>query len=390
MKRILFVDDEVQILKSLTRLFIDTEYEVLTVESGEGALKVLENEEVNLIISDMRMPYMDGYQLLRIVREKYPKILRVILSGYADEKIVFKALQQNVAKLYMLKPWINDIMLKVVEQIFETEDVLSNSDLLLLINNIQELPTIKSSHQRIIGMIEKDADIAEISLEIERDQSISSKILHIANSAFYGVKTGSVKQAVSYLGLQNIRNLILSTSIIDSMTISGMGADYVEDLWNHASLTNKLLLFIYNNCLKKKIPEVANSSGLLHNIGVVFMLKSFSNNYLKLIIKSEKEGLDLIELEKAEFKVTHQETGGYLLRWWDLPFPIVEAALYHHNPFDERIVNSELVIAVHIAQKYASDMRKVPQLTRFLPETFLRIGLNRAEFEDKLSQVSWK
>jgi len=151
MKRILFVDDEVQILKSLTRLFIDTDYDVLTAESGAEALKVLENEEVNLVVSDMRMPNMDGYQLLCKVREKYPKILRVILSGYADEKIVFKALQQNISKLYLFKPWNNDLLLKLVEQIFETEDLLSNSDLLLLINNIEELPTIASSFQMRIS-----------------------------------------------------------------------------------------------------------------------------------------------------------------------------------------------------------------------------------------------
>ncbi|WP_291300363.1 HDOD domain-containing protein [Desulfosporosinus sp. BICA1-9] len=94
-----------------------------------------------------------------------------------------------------------------------------------------------------------------------------------------------------------------------------------------------------------------------------------------------------MELERAEFNATHQETGGYLLRWWDLPFPIVEAALYHHNPFDERIVNSELVIGVHIAQKYAWDMLKVPQLTRFSPEAFMKIGLVQSEFEEELNML---
>ncbi|HBW39027.1 HDOD domain-containing protein [Desulfosporosinus sp. BICA1-9] len=280
MKRILFVDDEVQILKSLKRLFIDTDYDVLTVESGEDALKILEREEINLIVSDMRMPYMDGYQLLCKVRENYPKILRVVLSGYADEKIVFKALRQNIAKLYMFKPWNNDALLKLVEQIFETEDLLSNNDLLLLINNFEGLPTIKSSFQRVIEMIDNDEGIIEISREIERDLAISTKVLHLANSAFYGVKTGSVKQALTYLGLKNIRSFILATSIIDVMSVSGGRIDFVEELWKHAFLSNKILLFIYEKCLHKKIPEVANSAGLLHNIGVVFMIKSFSKNYI--------------------------------------------------------------------------------------------------------------
>lgn len=65
----------------------------------------------------------------------------------------------------------------------------------------------------------------------------------------------------------------------------------------------------------------------------------------------------------------------------------MEAALYHHNPFDERIVNSELVIGVHIAQKYAWDMLKVPQLTRFSPEAFMKIGLVQSEFEEELNML---
>lgn len=390
LKRILFVDDEIQILKSLSRLFIDKEYDVVTAENGEDALKILESQEINLIVSDMRMPNMDGYQLLSKVREKYPKILRVILSGYADETITFRALQQNIAKLYMFKPWKNDMLIKLVEQIFETEDLLSHSDLLLLINNIEELPTIQSSYQRIIGMIEKDTDhLTEIAREIERDLSISTKVLHIANSAFYGVKTGSIKQAVTYLGLQNIRNLILATSIMDSISVTGVGMDFAQKVWEHAFLTNKILFFIFEKCLKKKMSELANSAGLLHNIGIVFMLKFFSKNYINFVNKTVDEGFVFIELEKAEFKVTHQETGGYLLRWWDLPFPIVEAALYHHNPFDERIVNSELVIGVHIAQKYAWDMMEISQMTGFHSEAFERIGLKQSEFEEKLNMVTW-
>jgi len=178
---------------------------------------------------------------------------------------------------------------------------------------------------------------------------------------------------------------------MDSISVSGVGMDFAEELWNHAFLSNKILLFIFEKCLQKRIPEVANSAGLLHNIGVVFMLKSFSKNYMNFRNKAAvKDGFDFIELEKAEFKATHQETGGYLLRWWDLPFPIVEAALYHHIPFDERIVNSELVIAVHIAQKYAWDIMKAPQMTRFFPEAFVKIGLKQSEFEEKFCMMTWK
>lgn len=388
-KKILLVDDEAQILRSLYRIFIDTDYEVFTAETGMDALTILEEETIDLIISDMRMPFMDGYQLLSVVKEKYPKILRVILSGYADEKIVLKALQQNIAKIYLFKPWNNTDLLNLINQMFETEEMLTSNELKLLINNLEDLPALESTHQRIIQLIEDDADIEQISKVIEQDQSVSTQVLHIANSAYYGVKTGSLNQAISFLGLQNIRNITLSTSIMNVKGISGAEDGSLEKFWKHSFLTNKLFMYIYSRHLHAKLPEVATSAGLLHNIGEVFMLNYLSKDYIKQRRKAQEEGISILEFEQQMFKVTHQQVGGYLLRWWELPFPIVEAALFHHNPLDSRIVNKELISAVHIAQKYAWDILRYPQLTEFYPEIFEEMGLDQHEFEDDLRDMAW-
>ncbi|MFZ5968754.1 MAG: response regulator [Bacillota bacterium] len=120
-RRILLVDDEIHILKSLTRVFIGTDYQIFTANSGADALSILRNQEVDLIVSDMRMPNMDGYELLYKVKIDYPDILGVILSAYADEKLIFRALQQNIAKHYIPKPWENDKLIKLIDQIFKTE-----------------------------------------------------------------------------------------------------------------------------------------------------------------------------------------------------------------------------------------------------------------------------
>ncbi len=80
-KTILFVDDEIPILKSLNRLFMDTDYEVFTAGSGKEALAILATEKIDMVITDMRMPEMDGCQLLQKVKELHPTSLRIILSG---------------------------------------------------------------------------------------------------------------------------------------------------------------------------------------------------------------------------------------------------------------------------------------------------------------------
>ncbi len=142
LEKILFVDDEVQILKAFRRLFMDTDYEIITAQSGEEALKILDKGEVDIIVSDMKMPNMTGYELLSKVKEKHPNIVRIILSGFSDERIVFDALQKNIAKLYILKPWENTSFINTLEKVFQIENVLKNNNVLKLINNAEELPTI--------------------------------------------------------------------------------------------------------------------------------------------------------------------------------------------------------------------------------------------------------
>ena len=97
-KSVLVVDDEKQILRSFNRLFMDAPYEIHTAESGQDALVLLAETQIDMIISDMRMPGMDGYALLREVKRLYPETIRLILSGYADERVIFNALQNNLAK----------------------------------------------------------------------------------------------------------------------------------------------------------------------------------------------------------------------------------------------------------------------------------------------------
>lgn len=111
---ILFVDDEKNILSSLNRLFRPIISKVLTAESGADALDILERESVDIVISDMRMPEMDGAQFLEQVAHKWPKIIRILLTGYADITSTIDAINKGSIYRYISKPWEdNDIRLTV-------------------------------------------------------------------------------------------------------------------------------------------------------------------------------------------------------------------------------------------------------------------------------------
>lgn len=114
MPKILCVDDEPNILSSLRRLFRSKGYKVLTALGGAEGLAVLEAESVDLVISDMRMPVMDGAVFLEHVRSRWPDTIRLLLTGYADVQSIIDAINRGEIYRYITKPWDdNDIVLVV-------------------------------------------------------------------------------------------------------------------------------------------------------------------------------------------------------------------------------------------------------------------------------------
>jgi two-component system NtrC family sensor kinase len=111
--RILFVDDEINVLRSLERTFLDEDYEILTANTGAGGLEVLKNNSpVQVVISDYRMPEMNGVDFLREVCDHWPETVRIVLSGYADSASIVSAINEGQIYKFIPKPW-NDDELKV-------------------------------------------------------------------------------------------------------------------------------------------------------------------------------------------------------------------------------------------------------------------------------------
>lgn len=345
-KRILFVDDEKQILRALNRLFSNSDYTIFLKESGEEALLFLESNPVDLVVSDIRMPGMNGFELLRKIKDTYPNVMRVALSGFTDSRQIYKALEDNIAKMYLFKPWDNAELIRIIDNLFALERTLKDKRVLTLINNLDTLPTLPLLYNKIRTMVNEDEDVEKIAKLIESDQSTAAKILRIANSAYYGNKTGSIAQAIMFIGLTNIKSIVLSSSVFNQRHVP---QHILELVWRSATLTNRFTNLFYTQFLNKKIPIVYASAGLMHNIGMVLLLSSFSETYMKVLQIHDNVGGELYDIELEHFGVTHQEIGGYLLNWWEMPLAMVEVALYHHTPLDERVMNKELLCAVYLA-----------------------------------------
>ncbi|MCA8199305.1 HD domain-containing phosphohydrolase [Burkholderia vietnamiensis] len=116
---ILLVDDEPNVLSALRRVLRPANYEVLTADSGEAALEILATTEVDLIVSDMRMPTMSGAAFLRRARALYPETMRVLLTGYSDIASIVEAVNEGGVYRYLNKPWDDQDLLMTLEQALE-------------------------------------------------------------------------------------------------------------------------------------------------------------------------------------------------------------------------------------------------------------------------------
>lgn len=116
---VLFVDDEPSILSSLRRLLRPQGYRVLLAESGKAGLALLETEAVDLVVSDMRMPEMDGAELLERVRERWPAVGRILLTGYADIGSTVAAINRGQIHRYVAKPWDDRELVMCIQDALE-------------------------------------------------------------------------------------------------------------------------------------------------------------------------------------------------------------------------------------------------------------------------------
>ena len=113
---LLFVDDEVNILSSLKRLFRPYGYRIFTAESGALGIKVMQTEKVDLVVSDMRMPEMNGAQFLEKVRETWPETTRILLTGYSEIAATIDAINKGQIYRYISKPWDDNDIVIIIKQ----------------------------------------------------------------------------------------------------------------------------------------------------------------------------------------------------------------------------------------------------------------------------------
>ena len=209
-QRVLFVDDEPNLLSGLRRSLRSqrSKWDMYFAESGEAALQLIRENPVDVVVSDMWMPIMNGAQLLNEIARLQPHTIRFVLSGHSDEKSILSLV--GTAHRYLAKPCSPDALKSVLERAFMLYDLLQDESLKSLITSIDSLPSYPAIYQELTRKLaDPDTSMRELGRLVGEDPPMTAKMLQMVNSSFFGIgrRISNPEEAASLLGMDTLFEL---------------------------------------------------------------------------------------------------------------------------------------------------------------------------------------
>ncbi len=333
MKRILFVDDEPNLLEGLQRLLRPRrkQWEMTFASSGQEALAILESSQFDMIVTDMRMPGMDGAELLEQVQQRFPAVIRVVLSGYMEKDAALRAVP--VAHQFLSKPCDPEVLAAALERSCSLTSALPDDTTRQVVGAIGKLPSLPSTYATLMSALrDPEVSLHEIGGIIERDVAMTAKVLQLVNSAFFGLvrEVSTVRGAVGILGLDTLQHLVLSAAVFHTFKLGRAIPEFsLEAFERHSHLAARIAAALP---APKPVSSVAIVAALLHDTGQLVLASRLPGQFELALRTSRKENRPLFAVEKDLSGVGHAEIGAYLLGLWGLPPTIVNAVHAHHQP----------------------------------------------------------
>lgn len=359
--RILFVDDEPLILDGLQRSLrpFRKEWAAAYAAGGEEALAMLDREPFDVVVTDMRMPGMDGATLLGEVTRRHPDVLRMVLSGQSDLESFVKS--AGATHQYLTKPCSVQVLRDAVNRTVALRQLLANASLKQVVSRMRSIPSVPPLYAELTNCLQsKDGSLEKASAIIQRDMGMSAKVLQLANCGLFGApgRIGSASEAVTYLGLDTIRALLLTLHAFSEFRQPERPSKFcMEALCNHSLMTG-----ILADRIVQSLPVSANADidmrtiGLLHDTGRLVLAVNLPESFERVCQLAATKGITEWEAEREEFGTTHAEVGAYLFGLWGLPESIVEAVAYHHSPSKCPHPGPAMLTALHVADVLACEV----------------------------------
>lgn len=303
--RILLVDDEPRVLEALERMVFELQdtWEIACAPGGREALDLLRSNDFDVVVSDMRMPGMDGAELLGEVHRTHRHVMRFVLSGQTDRGSALRA--SRVAHQFLTKPCSAEALVDAIVRAHELNARIASPEVRALVNGIERLPSVPALYRDLQALIADDgANVDSVAGVISKDPAMAAKLLQLVNSGFFcrGARINDVRGAVVRLGLTVVSELVLLVGVFGSIDCAMTEAEIVAFQESAARAAR-----VAHAIAKPEDAADASTAALLGDIG-----------RLVLACRSASAG-------PLEHEVRSRDAGAYLLEMWGLPQGIVTA-----------------------------------------------------------------
>ncbi|WP_306599054.1 HDOD domain-containing protein [Geothrix sp. 21YS21S-2] len=346
--RVLFVDDEPFVLQGLRRLLRDMrgEWEMSFEASGAEGLVTLAATPFDVVVTDLRMPGMNGAEFLNRVRDLYPETIRLVLSGHAEMDLILQA--EGAAHQFLTKPCDPDLLRSVIRGASLVGRNLKGHAIRKILGGISHLPVIPGTYLEIQKLLTSETTtVADLGAVVQRDPGLTANILKLVNSSYFGLRqrVSSPTEAVSFLGVETLKAISLLHGVFQQM--KGSPPEFrCLHLWSHSlGMARASQAIAALEGLDRTGRSDSFTSGLLHDVGLLLLISALPEHYNQIYRMVAEGPLEIAEAETQVMGIHHGEVGGYLLGLWGLPNAVVEAVSRHHDRFDpEKTINPTSII----------------------------------------------
>jgi putative nucleotidyltransferase with HDIG domain len=383
-KRLLFVDDDRMVLAGLRRALHEMrgEWEMTFAEGGDAALDAMQQQPFDAVVTDMRMPGMDGAELLERVKDRHPEVIRLVLSGQSEKEAMLRSIAP--AHQYLAKPCdIRELKIRL-SQAFASRDLVRNPAIAAAIARLRTIPSLPAIYSELTAALRAETtSLAQIEAIVAKDVGMATKLLQLANSAFIGVhgRVSSLRQAVSLIGVETVRTLTLSIHVFSRFDRNAAMAPRLAALWEHsvrvATLAQRIAAAQTGN---KALAEECFAAGLLHDVGKVILLGEKPREYSEVLTRLEQGAASIEAVETELLGCSHAQLGAYLMSMWGLPTSLVHAVAFHHCPSSAIEDGFSALTAIHCADALAHRAAGSPEDDTHMDRDYLA-GLGLAERE---------
>ncbi|WP_321402394.1 response regulator [Maridesulfovibrio sp.] len=333
--KILFVDDDQNILDSFKAIMhgLRKEWKSKFASTGQEALDMVGKTKFDIVISDMKMPDMDGNELFKRIDKIQPDTIRIMLSGHSEMQSLLKSAKH--IHQFLSKPCNTDVLIETIRRMMGMRHILVDKGVREIITGLVTLPALPDLYIKITSELNSpEPDLQKIGELAKQDPGISTTLLKVVNSSFFGFY-GSVccpSRATVLLGSDVLKGLILGVHLLQELDTDILGPYSIEKLWEHCLQTGYCAKKICKQMNESdKIATICFVSGILHDIGKFVFITEMNKKYREVLEGVREFGGPVIDVEKKILGVSHAEVGAYLLGLWGFSEEIVNTVYYHHS-----------------------------------------------------------